>query len=63
VNIGQEILELLKEEVTESEYKRYIRQLNYDVKKSTPDLAIFYAPNALVLSWIKNKYTLNSCIQ
>ena len=57
VNIGQEILELLKEEVTESEYKRYIRQLQYDVKKSTPELAIFYAPNALVLNWIKNKYT------
>ncbi|MDF1876350.1 chromosomal replication initiator protein DnaA [Sulfurimonas sp. SAG-AH-194-L11] len=57
MNIGQEILELLKEEVTESEFNRYIKQLQYDVKKSTPELAIFYAPNALVLNWIKNKYT------
>ncbi|MDQ7067337.1 MAG: chromosomal replication initiator protein DnaA [Sulfurimonas sp.] len=57
MNIGQEILELLKEEVTESEYNRYIKHLQYDVKKSTPELAIFYAPNALVLNWIKNKYT------
>jgi len=57
VNIGQEILEILKEEITESEYKRYIKQLVYDVKKSTADEAIFYAPNALVVNWIKNKYT------
>lgn len=57
MNIGQEILEILKEEITESEYKRYIKQLVYDVKKSTADEAIFYAPNALVVNWIKNKYT------
>ncbi len=57
MNIGQEILEILKEEITESEYKRYIKQLMYDVKKSTADVAIFYAPNALVVNWIKNKYT------
>ena len=57
MNIGQEILENLREEITESEYKRYIKQLNYDVKKSNADEAIFYAPNALVVNWIKNKYT------
>ncbi len=57
VNIGQEILENLKEEISESEYKRYIHHLVYDVKKSTPELAIFYAPNALVVNWIKNRYT------
>jgi len=57
VNIGQEILENLREEISESEYKRYIRHLVYDVKKSTPELAIFYAPNALVVNWIKNRYT------
>ena len=57
MNIGQEILEILKEEITESEYKRYIKQLMYDVKKSTADVAIFDAPNALVVNWIKNKYT------
>lgn len=57
MNIGQKILELLKEEITESEYNRYIKQLQYDVKKSTPELAIYYVPNALVLNWVKNKYT------
>jgi len=57
VNIGQEILKALKEEITEVEYNRYIKQLVYDIKKSTSDLAIYYAPNALVSNWIKSKYT------
>ena len=57
MNIGQEVLEALKDEITEIEYKRYIQHLTYDSKKSTSDMAIFYAPNALVLNWIKNKYS------
>lgn len=57
MNIGQKILQLLKEEITEVEYNRYIKHLVYDTKKSTSDLAIFYAPNNLVCNWIKNKYT------
>ncbi|MEN4053064.1 MULTISPECIES: chromosomal replication initiator protein DnaA [Sulfurimonas] len=56
MNIGQEVLEALKDEITEIEYNRYIKHLTYDSKKSTGDLAIFYAPNALVVNWIKNKY-------
>jgi len=57
VNIGQEILKKLKNEITEIEYKRYIMHLLYDTKKSTSDRAIFYAPNALVVNWIKSKYS------
>jgi chromosomal replication initiator protein len=57
VNIGKEVLNLLKEEITEVEYNRYIKHLNYDLKKSNANLAIFYAPNALVVNWIKNRYT------
>ncbi len=57
MNIGQEVLLQLKDEITEIEYKRYIKQLSYDIKKSTADLAIYYAPNALVSNWIKNKYS------
>lgn len=56
VNIGQEVLQALKEEISELEYNRYIKHLSYDAKRSTGDLAIFYAPNALVVNWIKNKY-------
>jgi len=57
VNIGQQVLQALKEEISELEYNRYIRHLAYDAKNSTTNLAIFYAPNALVVNWIKNKYT------
>lgn len=57
MNIGQQILEALKEEISEIEYNRYIKHLSYDSKKSTSDLALFYAPNALVVNWIKNKYS------
>ncbi|MFT7003017.1 MAG: chromosomal replication initiator protein [Sulfurimonas sp.] len=56
MNIGQEVLELLKEEITELQYNRYIKQLTYDIKNSTGDLAIYYAPNALICNWIKSKY-------
>jgi len=56
VNIGEKILLLLKEEIPEIEYNRYIKHLHYDTKKSTADTAIFYAPNNLVLNWIKNRY-------
>ena len=57
MNIGQEVLEALKEEITEVEYKRYIRHLTYDARKSTASMAIFYAHNAIVINWIKNKYS------
>ncbi|MFA6192588.1 MAG: chromosomal replication initiator protein DnaA [Sulfurimonas sp.] len=57
MDIGQEVLKSLKEEITEIEYNRYIKFLTYDIKKSTSDLAIFYAQNALVSNWIKSKYT------
>ncbi|MCD6190413.1 MAG: chromosomal replication initiator protein DnaA [Sulfurimonas sp.] len=57
MNIAQEVLKALKEEITEVEYNRYIKHLTYDAKKSTSDLAIFYPQNALVINWIKNKYS------
>ena len=57
MNIGQEVLLLLKEEITEVEYNRYIKHLSYDEKGSGSDLAIFIAPNALVANWIKSKYS------
>jgi chromosomal replication initiator protein len=57
VNNGKKILDILKEEITELEYNRYIKHLQYDAKKSTDEIAIYYAPNTLVAKWIKNKYT------
>ncbi len=57
MDIGQEVLKQLKEEILEIEYNRYIKHLTYDAKKSTSDLAVFYAPNALVSNWIQSKYS------
>lgn len=57
MNIGEEVLKLLKEEISEIEYTRYIRHLEYDIKNSTSDLAIFYVPNVLVSNWIKSRYS------
>ena len=57
MNIGQEVLQELKKEITESEYNRYIKQLTYDLKKSTSDLALFHASNALISNWIQSKYS------
>jgi len=57
VNNGIKVLETLKEEISEVEYNRYIRHLTYDPKKSINGLAVFYAPNALVVNWIKKKYS------
>lgn len=57
MNIGQEVLKLLKEELKETEYNRYIKQLVYDEDASASDLAVYYAPNALIANWIKSKYT------
>ncbi len=56
MNIGQEVLELLKQEITEQSYNRYIKQLTYDTIKSSNFEAIFYAPNELISNWIKSKY-------
>jgi len=57
VNIGEQVLKLLKEEITEVEYNRYIKHLTYDIKNSTSDMAIFYVPNILVSNWIKSRYS------
>ncbi len=57
MNIGQEVLEQLKNDVTEVQYNRYIKQLTYDNKKSTQNMAIYYAPNPLICNWVKSKYS------
>jgi chromosomal replication initiator protein len=56
MKIAKEVLELLQEEIPQIEYDRYIKQLTYDPKKSTDSVVIFYAPNPLIVNWIKNRY-------
>jgi len=56
LNLGKKILLLLKDEISEIEYKRYISQLSYDLENSKSDLAIFNAPNPLIANWAKTRY-------
>ena len=48
---------MLKTEISENEYKRYIKQLEFCTEESKSNLAIFIAPNPLIANWIKNKYS------
>ena len=53
----QEVFELLKHEINQKEYDRYIKNLVYDEDNSKSDLAIFIAPNPLIAKWVKTKYS------
>jgi chromosomal replication initiator protein len=54
--LADNILELLSAEISELEYKRYIKQLKYHEKASRSDYAVFIAPNILIANWVKTKY-------
>jgi chromosomal replication initiator protein len=56
MNIGNIVLKKLKQEISNSEWERYIKTLNYDESASRSNLAQFYAPNMLLAKWIKTKY-------
>jgi len=56
MNIGNIVLKKLKQEISNSEWERYIKTLNYDEKASRSNLAQFYAPNMLLAKWVKTKY-------
>ncbi len=55
--LADDVIDMLKNEITQNEYNRYIKQLNYEEKYSKSDLAVFKAPNILVANWIKTRYT------
>jgi len=57
MTIGESILSLLKKEISEVEYKRYIKQLTFNTENSKSDYAVFLAPNPLVASWVRTKYS------
>jgi len=56
MNIGEQILTHLKEEISPSEYKRYIKNCHYDPKRSRSDIAYFTVPNILIAKWVQTKY-------
>ncbi|MDF1880855.1 chromosomal replication initiator protein DnaA [Sulfurimonas sp. MAG313] len=57
MTIGDSILVQLKEEIPEIEYKRYIKQLSFCTESSKTDYALFLAPNPLIASWVRTKYS------
>ncbi len=54
--LGDQILRLLKQEIPQIEYERYIRQLQYDEEASRSDIAVFYAPNPIIARWVDTRY-------
>lgn len=56
MHIGDTILAMLKEEISDIDYARYIKQLQFLPKASRRDLAVFEAPNPLIANWIKNRF-------
>lgn len=55
--IADDVIELLKSEISEQEFHRYIKQLQYHEKTSREDLRVFIAPNILISNWVKTKYS------
>ncbi len=54
--LADEVIDMLKNEISLSEYNRYISQISYDEKNSKSNIAIFYAPNLLIGNWVKTRY-------
>lgn len=55
--LADSVLDLLKNEISEQEYERYIKQLRFDEKNSHSDQKVFTVPNILIQNWIKTKYS------
>jgi chromosomal replication initiator protein len=55
-SIGTTVLQMLKNEINEVDYQRYIKQLTFNSEESKSNLAIYNAPNPLIANWIQTKY-------
>ena len=55
--LADNVINLLKEEISSQEYERYIKQLKFNEKASNSDQMVFVAPNILIANWVKTKYT------
>ncbi|WP_428023251.1 chromosomal replication initiator protein DnaA [Arcobacter sp.] len=53
----KEILSVLKNETSKSDYERYLKQLAYKKVSSDENIAIFEVPNKYIANWIKSKYS------
>jgi len=59
MNLGKEVIEKLKKEMTNRSWERYIKPLVYDEKGSNEDILRFFAPNILMAKWVKTKFGLD----
>lgn len=57
MSTGESVLNLLKKEITDIEYTRYIKQLSFAQKLSKENDVYFIAPNPLIMNWVKNRYS------
>ena len=53
----KDILSVLKNETSKSDYERYLKQLSYKKISSDENIAIFEVPNKYIANWIKSKYS------
>ncbi|CAA6821924.1 MAG: Chromosomal replication initiator protein DnaA [uncultured Sulfurovum sp.] len=56
MNTGNKVLKKLKEEISNNDWNRYMKNLTYSEKESKNTFVQFYAPNILLARWIKTKY-------
>jgi len=56
MNIGNKVLKKIKDEISNKDWNRYMKNLTYNEKESKNNIAQFYAPNILLARWIKTKY-------
>ena len=54
--LADDVLQMLKEEIPQIEYERFIKKLSFDEKSSSADMAVFTAPNLYIANWVKTKY-------
>ena len=59
LNLGLEVIEELKKEMTNRSWERYIKPLIYDKKGSNEEILRFFAPNILMAKWVKTKFGLD----
>jgi chromosomal replication initiator protein len=52
-----DILSILKQETTATDYDRFLKQLSYKKNMSDDNIAVFEVQNKYIASWIKTKYT------
>ncbi len=52
-----DILSILKQETTATDYDRFLKQLHYKKNISDENIAVFEVQNKYIASWIKTKYT------